>query len=95
MCGAGGTPPPSPLCLGAVMRVQPFKGLSAPKDDAKGLAATAQELDAALSQARDFGHKVEIGVEEGQVIVFVDGKSIGYTKLDDDLMRVVFAPYLL
>lgn len=77
------------------MRVQQFKGLSAPKDGAKGRAVTAQELDAALSQARDIGHKVEIGVEEGQVIVFVDGKSIGHTTLDDDLMRTVFGRYLI
>lgn len=77
------------------MRVQRFRGLFGPKDGAKGRAASVRELDAALSQARDMGHKVEIGVEEGQVIVFVDGKSIGYTNLDDDLMRAVFGPYLI
>ena len=40
------------------------------------------------------GHEVEIGVENGQVIVFVDGKSIAYTSLDDDLIRTIFGPYL-
>ncbi len=39
-----------------------------------------------LSKARDVGHEVEIGVENGQVIVFVDGKSIAYTSLVDDLV---------
>lgn len=76
------------------MRVQRFRGLFGPKDSAKGRAATARELDAALSKARDVGHEVEIGVENGQVIVFVDGKSIGYTSLDDDLIRTIFGPYL-
>ena len=73
--------------------MQRFRGLFGAKDGAKGPAATARELDAALSQARNGGHKVEINVENGQVIVFVDGKSIAYTSLDDDLMRVVFGPY--
>lgn len=77
------------------MRVQRFKGLFGPTDGAKGRAATARELDAALSQARDVGHKVEIGVENGQVVVFVDGKSMGHKSLDDNLMRAVFGPYLV
>ncbi len=77
------------------MRVQRFRGLFGAKDRSNGRAATARELDAALSQARDVGHKVEIGFENGQVIVFVDGKSIGHTSLDDDLMRTVFGPYLI
>ncbi len=74
--------------------MQRFRGLFGAKDNAKGRAATARELDAALSQSRDVGHDVEIGVENGQVIVFVDGMSVGHTSLDDDLMRIVFGPYL-
>ena len=51
------------------MRVQRFRGLFGPKDSAKGRAATARELDAALSKARDVGHEVEIGVENGAIVL--------------------------
>ena len=77
------------------MRIQKFRGLSEPKDGTLRGAKTTQELGAALAAARDMGHKVEIGVDGRHLTVFVDGKSIGYTLIDDDLMRSVFGRYLI
>ena len=91
--------PVSPNILGplgeAWMRIQNFRGLSGPKDKTQRNAKTAEDLDAALSAARDMGHKVEIGVEDDQVTVFVDGKSIGFTVIDDEQTRSIFAHYLI
>lgn len=70
------------------------EGPIGPEDSATGRAATVRELDAALFQARDAGHRVEIGVANGQVTVALDGKTIGYTSLDDEFTRAVFGPYL-